>query len=601
MPVERITITLPSGFDPARHGKALDKLISDKHGDGWEVDHIDPAKLTATASRQAAITEVTARAAEAGAPEPESFDVRLAKGAKPADGEKISTKLEDQYPGFYVTSFEPFLGKATLTELDDATARCRGAVSIALGVKPWEVQVRPRKDGGFDLDLPKSYVPSKHDDKLDEVATAVVGVLGWTVRANPQKLTASIIPGLPPTFPPMVPYPFDAKVEVFSQKSDKWARIPIGVNLSDDADVPGKPLFLDLEASPHTQISGTSGAGKSVVINGIISGVLARDAELVIVDLPSKAVDFMWCKDLVRPGGWGCENLAESVTALALVYEEGERRAKLLARHGVTKWTDLPEGLGLKPIVVIVDEVTGLFFPEEVPKGLPKDHPLVTVPTEVNLLKATLRSYIARAAAELRFVGVKVLLSSQVSSTTTGVPTAIRMNLGNKMLLGSRPTDNNRKLSLSDAGAVPKVPANVASDDKAGRGVGVAEFEGQVPSVFKGFFASVGDFSKWLDSRGVVRTDRPRPTASEVARHTPSLDDGGGGGPMGGDSAFSDGGRRPRATGSARKPPAAGGGASNDTLGTGGSVVSDAFKSTETCATCGGPIDAMTGACHCSR
>jgi hypothetical protein len=312
---------------------------------------------------------------------------------------------------------------------------------------------------------------------------------------------------------------------------------------------------------------------------------LARGAELVIVDLPQKAVDFMWCRDFVRPGGWGCANLAESVTTLALVYEEGERRARLLATQGVTKWTELPDGLGLKPIVVIVDEVTGLFFPEEVPKGLPKDHPLVTAPTEVNMLKATLRSYIARAAAELRFVGVKVLLSSQVSSTTTGVPTAIRMNLGHKALLGTRPTDNNRKLSLSDAAAVPKVPANIAADDKAGRGVGVAEFEGQEPTVFKGFFASVSEFSSWLSEVGVERTDRPRPSASEVSRLTPSLDDGGDA-DDGGGSVFDDG--QGEVASARRRTPVA-----KDPGGAPDAVV-------ETCGTCDGPID-PSGACRCSR
>ncbi|GAA4054291.1 hypothetical protein GCM10023063_48600 [Arthrobacter methylotrophus] len=110
----------------------------------------------------------------------------------------MAVKLADQHgDGWEMTKFEPFLGKAVLTQLSPETARCRGAAALALGVKPWEVQVKPRRDGGFDLELPRTYMPSKHDSKLEEVATSVVGRDGWYVKVNAQKLTASIIPSAP--------------------------------------------------------------------------------------------------------------------------------------------------------------------------------------------------------------------------------------------------------------------------------------------------------------------------------------------------------------------------------------------------------------------
>jgi len=176
---ERVKITLPPGFDPGRHVKALAKKIADHYGDGFQIDSIDPAENVAYASRQAAVTEVTATALK-----PDSFEVRLVRGTKPADGDRVAIRMADQYPGLAMTRFEPFLGKAVLSKLDTATARCRGAVSIALGVKPWDVQVLPRSDGGFDLELPPGYVASKHDVKLDEVATSVVGRVGWYVDVD---------------------------------------------------------------------------------------------------------------------------------------------------------------------------------------------------------------------------------------------------------------------------------------------------------------------------------------------------------------------------------------------------------------------------------
>lgn len=59
MATEQLTIELPDGFDPARHVKALTNLIATEHGEGWEIDHIDPQAGTALATRQAAITEVS--------------------------------------------------------------------------------------------------------------------------------------------------------------------------------------------------------------------------------------------------------------------------------------------------------------------------------------------------------------------------------------------------------------------------------------------------------------------------------------------------------------------------------------------------------------
>ncbi len=119
-----------------------------------------------------------------------------------------------------------------------------------------------------------------------------------------------------------------------------------------------------------------------------------------------------------------------------------DRRSKVFARYEVTNWKDLPpEAEPMAPIVVIVDELSGLFYPEKIPKGLPKDSPLVLEPMEINLQKAVLEKHTKKTAAELRFVGIKLVLSTQVASTTTGIDTSLRMNLGNKLLLGStRPT-----------------------------------------------------------------------------------------------------------------------------------------------------------------
>lgn len=49
--IERISVKLPAGFDARKHTSAVLAKISQKHGEGWEVDSIDPKAGTLTASR----------------------------------------------------------------------------------------------------------------------------------------------------------------------------------------------------------------------------------------------------------------------------------------------------------------------------------------------------------------------------------------------------------------------------------------------------------------------------------------------------------------------------------------------------------------------
>ena len=511
--IERVNVMLPAGFDPSRHHGALLKYIAQKHGDGFEIEHIDPAQGVVVAARQVAITEVTAAAKTK-----DSFEVRLARGTRPTDGDKVAAKLEDQNPGYYLTAFEPYLGKATLTKMTDEQARCRGASAVALGVKAWDVRVTSRRDGGFDLTLPKSYVPSKHDDKLTEVATTVVGRDGWFVRTDPAKLTASIIPSAPPTFPEVLPTPMGE----LGTDSD---RSPIGRKLPAPGDELGEPLVIDWTASAHAMLAGTPGSGKSVTLNAMIADALAGGSQLVIVDDPAKAVDFLWCKEFVRDGGWGCDSDRGAVATLAMVYEEGQRRAKILAETGYVNWLDMPKAQRFTPIFVVVDEVSALLVTDKVPTGVPKTHPMVHEIIEANLMKVTLGRFISKIIAELRFVGVRIVLSTQVTNNNTGVPPSLKAKIGHKVLQGANPSKSARVQAFSDESAVPTVPENVKAGGKRARGAGAADLEGQAPSVYKSYFASTQDYKTHLERMCLRKSPRPAPTASEIAKYTPSLDD----------------------------------------------------------------------------
>jgi hypothetical protein len=248
---------------------------------------------------------------------------------------------------------------------------------------------------------------------------------------------------------------------------------------------------------------------------------------LALGDATKGGVDFAEFEKFVRPGGWGDE-LRTACCVLNMAYAEGTRRKKLIKERQVQKWTQLPASDNLRPFMVVVDELTSLIASEPTPKGVAKDNPLVLEVAERNLLKATMLSAIGKIAREQRFTGIALLIATQVASTSTGIPTELRANLGAKILLGAKPTDNNRRLALNDSDAVPRIPLNIVNDSGgAFRGIGVFEFDGAEPGVFKSYFASPSQYADWLDKLGVPTTTESRPSASDIARYTPSLDDNG--------------------------------------------------------------------------
>ncbi len=60
-----------------------------------------------------------------------------------------------------------------------------------------------------------------------------------------------------------------------------------------------------------------------------------------------------------------------------------------------------------------MDEASGPLLPHRIPAGIQKDHPLTVEAAQANLLKAAPARSIDKIIAELRFVGIRMLLASQ--------------------------------------------------------------------------------------------------------------------------------------------------------------------------------------------
>ncbi len=142
---------------------------------------------------------------------------------------------------------------------------------------------------------------------------------------------------------------------------------------------------------------------------------------------------------------------------------------------------------------------------------------------QANLLKAALARSINKIIAELRFVGVRMLLASQVTNNSTGIGPSLKSKIGHKILQGANPSKTARTQAFSDESAVPQVPANVRADPDAARGTGAAELEGRAPVVYKAYYATTGDNAQALLRLGIPTTAGPAPTSEQIARHAPVL------------------------------------------------------------------------------
>jgi hypothetical protein len=266
----------------------------------------------------------------------------------------------------------------------------------------------------------------------------------------------------------------------------------------------------------------------TVTVNAILADLLSNGSEIVVVDTLDKSVDFFWLKPYVRDGGWGCGSLEASVTALGLVYEEAKHRAAFLGENGFKNWMDIPKSDRFAPITVVIDEISALMVPDKIPAGIDKKAPDVQQMLATNMLKFRLSRLMDQLIAEMRFVGVRMLLSSQVTNTNTGVALSTKAKVGHRGLQGLSPSKTARGQAFDDERAVPEVPDNVKEDpnENVSRGVGVCHLSTMTPVVYKSFFISDSDLVAALERLNLRKTTRPEPTPEEIARFvTPEFDE----------------------------------------------------------------------------
>ena len=500
MPINTAQVPLPEDFDPQKHTQILLQKFAQKAGTGWKIASIDKNKNIAYMEQATTTTEVHKKG--------NTLKVELSPTTKTTDGDKIATKMQQLYPEYQLTDFQPYLGHATLTRLDDKTIRAREALAVAIKVKPWDIKIKP-VDNGYDIQLPPTYMASRHDKTLQEAVTNVIGEKGWWIKIDGETLRGKIREGEKPHFPPVIPLP--------PYVGGKQMFIPVGETLGMGAKKSEK-LYLNMEDNAGTLLVGTPGSGKTVTINAIITGCLERGWEIGIGDVPHKAGDFSWCKHYCKQGFYGAESKRATETVVEKVYALRDERKKLLDQYGVVKWNDLPSDIRPAPFLLVLDELTGLFYKEKLPTGIPKDSEIYQEALLENLSTQRMIATVQKIALELRFVGVRLLLATQQAQANTGISVPLKMALPNRILMGAKTDKRAKTHAFLDPDNVPDVPEEIVNDAKMAKGAGTAEIEGEKMVVFKSFYASPDALTARLNAANIPTTSQPEPSEKDLAK-----------------------------------------------------------------------------------
>lgn len=174
------------------------------------------------------------------------------------------------------------------------------------------------------------------------------------------------------------------------QKAKSKLTVPLGL------DVSGTPVVADISKMPHVLIAGTTGSGKSVLINAFVSSLLFRSSpsEVKFIMIDPKRVELTGYNNIPHLLVPVVVEAAQSVSALKWALKEMDRRYIKFAESGVKNidsYNELAGFQALPYIVIVIDELADL---------------MALAPVEVE-------DSIARLAQMARATGIHLILATQ--------------------------------------------------------------------------------------------------------------------------------------------------------------------------------------------
>ena len=200
---------------------------------------------------------------------------------------------------------------------------------------------------------------------------------------------------------------------------------PLEVAIGRDSD--GTPIVADIETMPHLLVAGSTGSGKSVMINSMIMSILMRatpkQVRLILID--PKRVEFSGYNGLPHLYVPVVTEPRQAASALAWAVSEMERRLKLFERASardinvynqmcisgkLSEMDNPPETLPY--MVIVIDELADLMM----------------------VAKNDVESSVVRIAQLARAAGIHLVIATQrpSSDVVTGL---IKSNIDNRIAL----------------------------------------------------------------------------------------------------------------------------------------------------------------------
>ncbi len=183
-------------------------------------------------------------------------------------------------------------------------------------------------------------------------------------------------------------------------ESESFVRIDSRLRLGLGQDVSGRPMATDLASLPHLLVAGTTGAGKSVCINAIISCLLLQNTpdELRFVMVDPKRVELTYYNGIPHLLTPVVVDLDRVVPTLQWVSRQMDDRYRRFATEGARNIADYNQRMRqtnrapLPYLVVVIDELADLMMmsPDETERVVTRLAQLARA-TGIHLVIATQR------------------------------------------------------------------------------------------------------------------------------------------------------------------------------------------------------------------
>ena len=217
---------------------------------------------------------------------------------------------------------------------------------------------------------------------------------------------------------------------------------PLEVAIGRDAD--GSPVVADIETMPHMLVAGSTGSGKSVMINSMIMSLLMRttpkQVRLILVD--PKRVEFSCYNGLPHLYVPVVTEPRQAASALAWAVSEMERRLKIFERASA-------RDIKVYNTMCVSGKLSEMDNPPE-----PLPYILVVIDELADLMMVAgkdVESSIVRLAQLARAAGIHLVIATQrpSSDVVTGL---IKSNIDNRIALKVSSSIDSRVI-LDETGA----------------------------------------------------------------------------------------------------------------------------------------------------